>query len=118
MSEPTESSLNPDQPAGSIDVSGQPVKQLDPLDKKVQETLRQIVTEQEYESDQTRRSYVRKWMESEEFWKGNQHLFWHEKAFRWYAPFEYAMDIDPNKELPFYTYVTNVYQAYGLSVIA
>jgi hypothetical protein len=90
----------------------------DEMDLKVQASLKKIVTGQEFESDTTRRAFVRKWMEAEEFWKGNQHLFWNEKAFRWYAPFEYAVETNAQQEMPFYTYVTNVYQSYGLSVIA
>lgn len=88
------------------------------LDIRVQASIRKLISENEMESDQTRRQYMRKWMEAEEFWKGNQHLFWDEKAFRWYAPFEYATEVDASRDTPFYTYVTNVYRSYGLSVIA
>lgn len=88
------------------------------LDKKVQASLKKLVSNQEFESDTTRRGYVRKWMEAEEFWKGNQHLFWNEQAFKWSAPFENAIETGSTNDLPFYTYVTNVYQSYGLSVIA
>lgn len=87
------------------------------FESRIQAALRKIVSTQESESDTTRRAYIRKWMEAEEFWKGNQHLFWNEKQFRWFAPFEYAVE-SGNQDTPYYTYVTNVYQSYGLSVIA
>lgn len=107
--------VTPESTASQGPVQATPV---DEMEEKVQASLKKLVSGQEFESDTTRRGYVRKWMEAEEFWKGNQHLFWNEKAFRWYAPFEYAVEVNSQQELPFYTYVTNVYQSYGLSVIA
>ncbi len=88
------------------------------LPEELQRALAQLVRDYELESDSVRRHYVRRFQEAEEFWKGNQNLYWAERDFRWHTPFELALERGSADDLPRYDYVTNLYQAFGLSVIA
>lgn len=84
----------------------------------IQQALAALVEQYEFESDAVRRHHVRRFREAEEFWRGNQILFWAERDCRWHTPFEQALDRGSVGDLPRYDYVTNIYQAFGLSVIA
>lgn len=84
----------------------------------IQQALVALSEQYEFESDAVRRHHVRRFREAEEFWRGNQILFWAERDCRWHTPFEQALDRGSVGDLPRYDYVTNIYQAFGLSVIA
>ena len=88
------------------------------MDAGLQSALRDLVLQYELECDAVRRQYVRRFREAEEFWRGNQNLYWGERDFRWHTPFEQALERGAAADLPRYDYVTNIYQAFGLSVIA
>lgn len=83
----------------------------------MQDALRALVREYELESDSVRRHYVRRFRQAEEYWRGNQHLFWNAREFRWNTPFEKALD-QGGADQPRYDYVTNIFQAFGLAVVA
>lgn len=85
--------------------------------KDMQDALRVLVREYELESDSVRRHYVRRFRQAEEYWRGNQHLYWDAKTFRWNTPFEQALD-GGGADQPRYDYVTNIFQAFGLAVVA
>lgn len=88
------------------------------LSPALQSALRDLVRQYEFECDSVRRQFVRRFREAEEFWRGNQNLYWGERDFRWHTPFENALERGSAAELPRYDYVTNLYQAFGLSVVA
>ncbi len=110
---PHSSSPTPEPPEGIS--SSHPPTALSPA---LQSALRDLVRQYELECDSVRRQYVRRFREAEEFWRGNQNLYWGERDFRWHTPFENALERGSAAELPRYDYVTNLYQAFGLSVIA
>ncbi len=89
-----------------------------PLAPELQSALRDLVLQYELECDAVRRQYVRRFREAEEFWRGNQNLYWGERDFRWHTPFEQALERGSAADLPRYDYVNNIYQAFGLAVIA
>lgn len=82
----------------------------------VQSALRELVRGYELESDAVRRHKVRIWRMAEEFWKGNQNIWWNSASSQWQTPFERPLG-DP-EDAPRYDYAVNLYRAWGLSVIA
>ncbi|MGH9541484.1 MAG: hypothetical protein ACRD2H_06345 [Terriglobales bacterium] len=84
--------------------------------REVQEALRALVRGYELESDAVRRHKVRLWRQAEEFWKGNQNIWWNAGTGQWQTPFERPLG-DPD-DAPRCDYSINLYRAWGLSVIA
>lgn len=89
------------------------------LKQHVQDTLVDVVSRFELETDQVRRHHVRRLLKAEEYWKGNQHLIWSEKQFRWYTPFQKAAAAESNTQSaePRFQYANNIYRSWGLSVM-
>lgn len=86
------------------------------IPQDMQNALRELVRAYELESDAVRRHKVRSWREAEEFWKGNQNIWFSTKDSAWHTPFERD---DVNREdMPRFDYTVNVYRPWGLSVIA
>jgi hypothetical protein len=94
----------------------QQTQQFTPED--VQEALRYLVRVGEIESDFARRGHYRQMLEAEEFWKGNQYPIWSEKEFTFRTPWDFALEKNRLEDQPVYQYVLNMYQAYGLTVVA
>ncbi|HVA64315.1 MAG TPA: hypothetical protein VNF74_11370 [Terriglobales bacterium] len=82
----------------------------------LQAALREMVRGYELESDAVRRHKVRLWREAEEFWRGNQNIWFSAKDSNWHTPFE-RDDVD-RSDLPRYDYAINMYRPWGLSIIA
>lgn len=96
-----------------------PQAEPDPIEKEKQRQLVDLVRKFERESDTVRRHHVRRFLKSEEMWKGNQHIIWSERQFKWRTPFEWGMDNGKQvNDLPKYQSVTNFYLSFGLSIIA
>lgn len=88
-------------------------------EQRKDDALRELVTQCEREDEPVRRPHFKRWMQAEEFWKGNHHSIWDAKENRFRTPFEWALENNKTAtDLPRYQYVTNIYQSYGLSVIA
>jgi len=85
--------------------------------EKIQRALAELVREYEMESDQVRRHFVRRFREAEEFWKGLQHIYWSERDWAWHSPGEFSGQIGGD-DRPRHDSVTNIFQAFGLSIIA
>jgi hypothetical protein len=92
-----------------------PLLQPDPPED-IQSALRELVRGYELESDAVRRHKVRNWREGEEFWRGNQNIWYSAKDSNWHTPFE-RDDLD-RTDLPRFDYSINMYRAWGLSIIA
>jgi len=89
------------------------------LPERLQEALRRLVFQYSYESEATRRQEVRRIKKAHQFWRGLQYLWWNERDQNWHLPFEQKlMDNTSLEDLPRYEFVTNIYQAFGLSLIS
>lgn len=90
------------------------------LSAAMEQKITELVKEYELEADTVRRHHVRRLLKAEQYWKGNQHLIWSNRQFKWYTPFEKAIQDAPNanNKTPRYQYVNNVYRAWGLSIMA
>lgn len=89
------------------------------LPERLQEALRRLVQQYSTESELSRRQEIRRIKQAHQFWRGLQYLWWNERDQNWHLPFEQKLANDSSLEdLPRYEFVTNIYQAFGLSLIA
>jgi len=89
------------------------------LPERLQEALRRLVQQFSTESELTRRQEIRRIKQAHQFWRGLQYLWWNESDQNWHLPFEQKLaDGSSLEDLPRYEFVTNIYQAFGLSLIA
>ena len=89
------------------------------LPEHLQEALRRLVLQFSTESELSRRQEIRRIKQAHQFWRGLQYLWWDERDQNWHLPFEQKiMDNSSLEDLPRYEFVTNIYQAFGLSLIA
>jgi hypothetical protein len=89
------------------------------LPERLQNALRRIVTDFTNESEIARRAEIRRIKKAHQFWRGLQYLWWSERDQNWHLPFEQKnTDQSSIEDLPRYEFVTNIYQAFGLSIIA
>jgi hypothetical protein len=62
---------------------------------------------------------VRRIKQAHQFWRGLQYLWWNEADQNWRLPFEQKLaDNSTLEDLPRYEFVTNIYPAFGLSLVA
>jgi len=102
--------------AGSLSAYGLTNEQ---LPERLQEALRRLVMEFGTESEVSRRQEIRRIKQAHQFWRGLQYLWWDERDQNWHLPFEQKLvDNSSVEDLPRYEFVTNIYQAFGLSLIA
>jgi hypothetical protein len=102
--------------AGSLSAYGLNNEQ---LPEWLQEALRRLVMEFGTESEVSRRQEIRRIKQAHQFWRGLQYLWWDERDQNWHLPFEQKLVGNSSVEdLPRYEFVTNIYQAFGLSLIA
>jgi len=89
------------------------------LPERLQEALRRLVFDFGTESELSRRQEIRRIKQAHQFWRGLQYLWWDERDQNWHLPFEQKlMDGSSLEDMPRYEFVTNIYQAFGLSLIA
>jgi len=89
------------------------------LPQRLQTALGRLVQQFGEESESTRRDEIRRIKQAHQFWRGLQYLWWSEQDQNWHLPFEQKlMDQSSLEDMPRYEYVTNIYQAFGLSIIA
>jgi len=89
------------------------------LPEHLQEALRRLVMQFSTESDHSRRQEIRRIKQAHQFWRGLQYLWWSDRDQNWHLPFEQRMTQQSSiEEMPRYEFVTNIYQAFGLSIIA
>ncbi|HVB87466.1 MAG TPA: hypothetical protein VNK23_12470 [Candidatus Dormibacteraeota bacterium] len=89
------------------------------LPERLQEALRRLVFDFGTESELSRRQEIRRIKQAHQFWRGLQYLWWDERDQNWHLPFEQKMmEGSSLEDLPRYEFVTNIYQAFGLSLIA
>jgi hypothetical protein len=89
------------------------------LPERLQSALRRLVLQFSSESDHARRTEIRRIKQAHQFWRGMQYLWWSERDQNWHLPFEQKSTEQTSLEdMPRYEFVTNIYQAFGLSIIA
>ena len=89
------------------------------LPERLQEALRRLVLQFSTESEASRRQEVRRIKQAHQFWRGLQYLWWDERDQNWHLPFEQKlMDSSSLEDMPRYEFVTNIYQAFGLSLVS
>ncbi len=89
------------------------------LPERLQQALRRLVLELTTESDISRRAEIRRIKQAHQFWRGLQYLWWSDRDQNWHLPFEQKFTQESSLEdMPRYEFVTNIYQAFGLSIIA
>jgi len=92
---------------------------LDELKPRVVAALRDLMLQFRSEGLVARRSEVRRIKQARLFWQGLQYAWWNPGDMSWHVPFEAQMPDDKSlEEMPRYQFVTNLYQAFGLSFIA
>ncbi len=89
------------------------------LPEELQNALRGLVMQVAEESEVARREEIRRVKQAHYFWRGLQYLWWNERDQNWHLPFEQKMtDQTSLEDLPRYEFVTNIYQAFGQSIVA
>jgi hypothetical protein len=89
------------------------------LPERLHEALRRIVFQFSTESESTRRQEIRRIKQAHQFWRGLQYLWWSERDQNWHLPFEQKlMSASSVEDMPRYEFVTNIYQAFGLSIVS
>jgi hypothetical protein len=89
------------------------------LPERLQEALRRLVFQFSTESEVSRRQEIRRIKQAHQFWRGLQYLWWNERDQNWHLPFEQKLVGNSSVEsMPRYEFVTNIYQAFGLSLVS
>ncbi|HEV2617587.1 MAG TPA: hypothetical protein VGU63_13360, partial [Candidatus Acidoferrales bacterium] len=89
------------------------------LPERLQNAVRRLVVELASESESSRRAEIRRIKQAHQFWRGLQYLWWSERDQNWHLPFEQKVtDESSVEDMPRYEFVTNIYQAFGLSIIS
>jgi hypothetical protein len=120
---PVESPANPTSAAantaGSATAASEHGPNNEQLPERLQEALRRLVLQYSTESESTRRQEVRRIKQAHQFWRGLHYLWWNESDQNWHLPFEQKLlDSSSVEDLPRYEFVTNIYQAFGLSLVS
>ncbi|HKM90785.1 MAG TPA: hypothetical protein VJX29_09225, partial [Candidatus Acidoferrales bacterium] len=79
-----------------------------------------LVDELARENIYARRQEIRKVRQARLFWKGKQYIWWSERDQAFHTPFDtsWTQSDDTGDDMPRYQYVTNIYQPFGLSLMA
>ena len=89
------------------------------LPDRLQEALRRLVFQFSTESELSRRQEIRRIKQAHQFWRGLQYLWWNERDQNWHLPFEQKLaNASSIEDMPRYEFVTNIYQAFGLSLVS
>ena len=117
---PVPAAVNPHGNAGAANAGQNPFGgNNEQLPERLQAALRRLVQQYSVESESTRRQEVRRIKQAHQFWRGLQYLWWNERDQNWHLPFEQKLaDGSSLEDLPRYEFVTNIYQAFGLSLVS
>jgi len=81
--------------------------------------LRELVVQFRQEGMVARRNEIRRIRQARLFWQGLQYAWWNPQDMNWHLPWEAKIyDDSALEEMPRYQFVTNLYQAFGLSFIS
>ncbi len=94
-------------------------EQLEELRPDLVNALRELVVQYREEGMVARRHEIRRIRQARLFWQGLQYAWWNPKEMTWNLPYESKLyDDSAAAEMPRYQFVTNIYQAFGLSFIS
>jgi len=128
--DPTPRSAGPSDEAGAqsaaAEVAAPPAPQRpygpnnETLPDNLQIALKGLVDELARENIYARRQEIRKVRQARLFWKGKQYIWWSERDQAFHTPFDtsWTQSDDVGDDMPRYQYVTNIYQPFGLSLVA
>jgi len=118
--------LNGAPPAGEPPIPLPTPEELGPNNERLEElaprlvnALRGLVLQYREEGLVARRHEIRRIRQARLFWQGLQYAWWNPNDMSWHLPFESRVyDDQAFEEMPRYQFVTNLYQAFGLSFIS
>jgi hypothetical protein len=94
-------------------------ERLDDLRPDLVSALRELEVEYRQEGMVARRHEIRRIRQARLFWQGLQYAWWNPQDMTWNLPYESKLyDDSAAAEMPRYQFVTNIYQAFGLSFIS
>jgi hypothetical protein len=94
-------------------------ERLEDLRPDLVNALRELVLEYRQEGIVARRHEIRRIRQARLFWQGLQYAWWNPQDMTWHLPYESKIyDDSAAVEMPRYQFVTNLYQAFGLSFIS
>ena len=94
-------------------------ERLEELRPDLVNALRELVVQYREEGMVARRHEIRRIRQARLFWQGLQYAWWNPQDMTWHLPYESKMyDDSAAAEMPRYQFVTNLYQAFGLSFIS
>lgn len=89
------------------------------LDDRLKSALRVLVANFKDDTLSARREEVKKSKQAREYWKGVQNIWWNESDQEWRFPFDQIASGDLlSDQQPRYSFITNIYQAFGLSIMS
>jgi hypothetical protein len=81
--------------------------------------LRELEVQYRQEGIVARRHEIRRIRQARLFWQGLQYAWWNPQDMTWHLPYESkSYDDTAMAEMPRYQFVTNLYQAFGLSFVS
>src|SRR6266403_1989590 len=81
--------------------------------------LRELELQYRQEGIVARRGEIRRIRQARLFWQGLQYAWWNPQDMTWHLPYESKnYDDSAMAEMPRYQFVTNIYQAFGLSFVS
>ena len=81
--------------------------------------LRELEVQYRQEGIVARRHEIRRIRQARLFWQGLQYAWWNPQDMTWHLPYESkSYDDSAMAEMPRYQFVTNIYQAFGLSFVS
>src|SRR6266403_5679362 len=81
--------------------------------------LRDLELQYRQEGIVARRHEIRRIRQARLFWQGLQYAWWNPQDMTWHLPYESkSYDDRAMAEMPRYQFVTNIYQAFGLSFVS
>jgi len=94
-------------------------ERLEELRPDLVNALRELEVQYRQEGIVARRHEIRRIRQARLFWQGLQYAWWNPQDMTWHLPYESkSFDDSAASEMPRYQFVTNLYQAFGLSFIS
>ena len=94
-------------------------ERLEELAPRIVNALRGLVVQYREEGLVARRYEIRRIRQARLFWQGMQYAWWNPGDMQWHLPADVgAHNEQSSEDMPRYQFVTNLYQAFGLSFIS
>src|SRR5690348_8809644 len=94
-------------------------ERLEQVAPRLVNALRELVVQFRQEGVVARRHEIRRIRQARLFWQGLQYAWWNPQDMNWHLPWESKIyDDTALEDMPRYQFVTNLYQAFGLSFVS